>query len=199
MTDALLNETLTRLMRERWQTLPDDEPPVMQQQVEEEEFADKELEVKAEVKAEFADENLQVVDEITDADTLQKLYQPASSAAAADADASNAAAHADAPSAAAHADALKARALASAPWRKASASKAHADRVFPSPSAGAHDALSWRFRQSASQAHAGRVFPSPSAATHADLCPHCGEARRQQTRKWLWVSTATSTTQRRGG
>jgi len=99
--DALLKETLTRLVQE---------PPVMQQPlIQQSQERSLIQQVKAEVKAELADEELEVKDEITDADTLQELCQPVSSSSAADADASNAA-----DSSAADADASNAAAFSAA-------------------------------------------------------------------------------------
>ena len=103
MDDALLRETLARLMRERVpeadeQAKEEEEPSVMQ--LSQERYLIHQM--IAEVKAELADEELEVKEEITDADILQKWCQPVSSSSAADADASNAAA-----SSAADADASK--------------------------------------------------------------------------------------------
>ena len=107
MDDALLRETLARLMRERVpeadeQAKEEEEPSVMQLS---QEISLTHQQI-AEVKAELADaelaEELEVHEEITDADILQKWCQPVSSSSAADADASNAAA-----SSAADADASK--------------------------------------------------------------------------------------------
>ena len=75
-----MRKTLARLMREAEQR---QERSLIQQAI-------------ANVKAELADEELEVKAEITDADTLQKWCQPVSSSSAADADASNAAASSDA-------------------------------------------------------------------------------------------------------
>jgi hypothetical protein len=77
--DALLKETLTRLVQE---------PPVMQQPLIQQ---SRERSLIQQVKAEVADEGLEVNDEITDADALKKLCQAVPSSSAADADASNAA------------------------------------------------------------------------------------------------------------
>jgi hypothetical protein len=117
MDDALLKETLTRLMRERTKEKPEadeqakeEEPPVMQQPlIQQSQERSLIQQVIAEVKAELADEELEVKDEITDADTLQELCQPVSSSSAADADASNAA-----DSSAADADASNAAAFSAA-------------------------------------------------------------------------------------
>ena len=103
MDDALLRQTLARLMRERVpeadeQAKEEEEPSVMQ--LSQERYLIHQM--IAEVKAELADEELEVKEEITDADILQKWCQPVSSSSAADADASNAAA-----SSAADADASK--------------------------------------------------------------------------------------------
>ena len=110
MDDDLLQKTLARLMRERVKEKPEadeqakeEEQPVMQQPlIQQSQERSLIQQVNAEVKAELADEELEVKDEIIDADTLQKWCQPVSSSSAADADASNAAA-----SSAADADASK--------------------------------------------------------------------------------------------
>ena len=91
MDDALLRQTLARLMRERVpeadeQAKEEEEPSVMQLS---QEISLTHQQI-AEVKAELADEELEVKEEITDADILQKWCQPVSSTSAADADASNA-------------------------------------------------------------------------------------------------------------
>ena len=91
MDDALLRQTLARLMRERVpeadeQAKEEEEPSVMQ--LSQERYLIHQM--IAEVKAELADEELEVKEEITDADILQKWCQPVSSTSAADADASNA-------------------------------------------------------------------------------------------------------------
>ena len=113
MDDALLKETLTRLMRERTKEKPEadeqakeEEPPVMQQPLIQQ---SQERSLIQQVKAEVADEGLEVKDEITDADTLKELCQAVSSSSAADADASNAA-----DSSAADADASNAAAFSAA-------------------------------------------------------------------------------------
>jgi hypothetical protein len=77
--DALLKENLTRLVQK---------PPVMQQPLKQQ---SRKRSLIQQVKAEVADEGLEVKDEITDADALKELCQAVSSSSAADADASNAA------------------------------------------------------------------------------------------------------------